>query len=174
MSDFNKWFDSKLEVGSFPFMNNGRFEPKEYDYVINVSDEFYIEHYMPIITVGVNYHWFPMNEAKKDAGLNSIYAAMVILHLAESKNKRVYLHCHAGVNRSPTIAAAYYYMRTGEHQQKDTNTYANRLLAMCARCYLPPKSEMEKFLSLLGDRLNKNGMNGGMLDKIKLQTINNF
>lgn len=174
MSNFKQWFETKLEVGSFPFINNDRFNPNEYDYVINVSDEFYPEHYMPIISVGVNYHWFPMNEVKRDVGLNSIYGAMVILYLAESKNKRVYLHCHAGVNRSPTVAAAYYYMRNGEQQQKDTNTYANRLLAMCARCYLPPKIEMEIFLFLLGEKLNKNGMNGGMLDGIKLKSINNF
>lgn len=169
---FKDWFKNKLEVGAYPYINNTIFNSGNYDIVINVSDEFY-----PIYQLNNNF-WFPMNEAKKDVGLNSIYGAMVILFNAEMKNKRVYLHCHAGVNRSRAIHASYFYLRTGKQLEIDTNGYINRLCAMSARGYLPPKAEMEKFLSLLGKYLEgdlqKNQMMGGMLDTIKLETINNF
>lgn len=169
---FKDWYDRKLKVGAFPYVNNQNFNSDDYDVIINVSDEFYPSHKIN------NNFWFPMNEAKKDIGLNSIYGAMVILHFAEKNNMRVYLHCHAGVNRSKVIQACYFYMRTGKQLEVETNGYINRLCAMCNRGYLPPKAETEKFLSLLGKYLNgnlqKNELMGGMLDLIKIETINNF
>ena len=174
--NFKDWFYKKLEVNSFPFMNNEHVNAFEYDYVINVSDEFYLEHHFPFQVAGCKTFWFPMNECKRDIGLNSIYGALNILWLAEQDNKCVYLHCHAGVNRSQAVRAAYYYMRTGEHFEPEIkrNGYLNSLLAMCNRGYLPPKSELEKFLTQLGKHLQSNDMMGGLLDQIKLDTINNF
>jgi hypothetical protein len=169
---FKNWFKNQLIVGAYPFINNTNFKKEMYDIIINVSDEFYPKYELS------DYFWFPMNEAKKDVGLNSIYGSMVILFGAEMNNDTVYLHCHAGVNRSKVIQACYFYMRTGNQLEVDSNGYVNRLCAMCARGYLPPKAEMEKFLSLLGkylqSDLQKNEMMGGMLDTIKLETINNF
>jgi hypothetical protein len=170
---FKNWFYKKLVVGGFPFINtNQGFTLNDFDVVINVSDEYYPQHQ-------INAFWFPMNEAKKDVGLNSIYGAMVILFDAEKNNKRVYLHCHAGVNRSRAIQAAYYYLRTGEQLKAETSSGAiNRLCAMSNRGYLPPKNEMEHFLCTLNKYLQgeiqKNEMMAGMLDQIKLDTIKNF
>ena len=171
---FIEWFNRKLMVGAFPYTQNEHINAFDYDYIINVSDEYYSEHHLPLIVAGCKTFWFPMNEAKRDVGLNSIYGAMNILHIAEKENKRVYLHCHAGVNRSRVVQAAYYFMRTGKQLEVDTNGYINRLLANCGRGYLPPKAEMEGFLQQLNSRLDANKVCGGMLDRIKIDNINNF
>lgn len=174
---FKEWFEKKLIVGAFPYTQNEQFSGVDYDIVINVSDEFYHKYHNHLINmVGIENFWFPMNECRKDVGLNSIYAAMVILHEAEISSKRVYLHCHAGINRSRAVQAAYHYMRTGEHYEPEIkrNSYLNSLLAMCHRGYLPPKVEMEKFLTELSTQLKETGMEGGLLDHCKIETIRNF
>jgi protein-tyrosine phosphatase len=171
--EFQKWFDEKLVIGAFPIINNEFYNSKNYDYVINVSDEYY-KNIASDIRDGnheINTFWFPMNEAKKDVGLNSIYGAMVILLEAETLNKKVYLHCHAGVNRSRCVQAAYYFMRTGKQLEIETNGYINRFVAMCSRGYLPPKIESENFLIELGKQLDSIKMMGGILDHCKLETI---
>lgn len=171
---FKEWFKNKVTVGAFPFMNNEHLNAFDYDYVINVSDEYYHEHHIPLVIANCKTFWFPMNECRKDVGLNSIYGAMCILWLAEKENKHVYLHCHAGINRSRCVHAAYFYLRTGKQMEVDNNGYINRLCAMCARGYLPPKTEMERFLTELGKELEAKNMQGGLLDQVKLATINNF
>jgi hypothetical protein len=171
---FKDWFERKLTVGSFPFMNNEHINAFDYDYVINVSDEFHPEHHIPLIVAGCKTFWFPMNECRRDIGLNSIYGALCILWLAEKENKHVYLHCHAGVNRSQCVKAAYYYMRTGEQFVSERISHINMMVASCNRGYLPPKAEMEKFLTMLGKQLEAGNMMGGLLDECKIETINNF
>lgn len=193
---FQEWFTKKLNVGRFPSLQWIK-EHSYYDILINVSDEPYppeisvdipkkptfikvpvpnspqvtIKHTEPQTPI---FHWFPMNEMKKDMGLNAIYGACVILYYAEMKNKTVFLHCHGGANRSPTVQQAYYYMRKGEHLKDDSKTYVNRLVTNCTRGYLPPKAEMEKFLNALGKALKTGNSMGGQLCKIKIDTISNF
>lgn len=184
---FKEWFETKLTVGSYPYINNSRFESKEFDYCINVSDEFYVNIDASINELGCKTHWFPMNECKKDNGLNSIYGAMVILLHAERNNKRVYLHCHAGIHRSQLVKCAYYYMRTGQHLDNKFGSFINQLIADCTRGYLPPKNETESFLSYLGEKLKNETFNvntdskilivssfGGTLDDCKINSIRNF
>jgi len=165
MINFSQFFDKNLTVGGFPHTVNKKFDYIDYDIVINVSDEWLPCNYP-------NVYWFPMNECKKDIGLNSIYGAMVILRYAERSNLTAYLHCHAGVNRSNIVACSYYYMRTGKHLDTIVNERDNMLLKACSRGYLPPIVEMEKFLSVLSKKL-KNYTNSGQLDICKL-SINNF
>jgi len=182
MSKFKEWFETKLIVGAFPHEDNRQFRAADYDYVINVSDEYYPTHQSWLSSNVENLFWFPMNEAKKDIGLNSIYGAMVILFQAEKTNSKVYLHCHAGVNRSQTVRAAYYYMRTGSHIKEEAKGViilkSNQLFWNCSKGYLPSLAEMEKFLNGIGIKLNsdlqKRKLMGGMLDDIKINSINNF
>ena len=170
MKKFKDWFDSKLIVGAFPYKVNKQFDPHGIDIVINVSDEWYVEYENLLIEAFVRTYWFPMNECKRDIGLNSIYGAMHILRFAERRNLTVYLHCHAGVNRSQIIRAAYYYMRTGKQLQIDRSIgFENMLVASCARGYLPPKAEMQRFLNGLTVE-----MQGGKLDSAKIEAIHNF
>lgn len=178
------WIDRNL-VGIFPhsdikdrkktILRND--DMASYDYVVNVSDEHH-----PAVELklrNARTFWFPMNEKKRDIGLNSIYGAMIILHQAEQENRKVYLHCHSGRNRSRIVQACYFYMRTGRHiydPSKDENgkedgKYINRLHRACLRGYLPPLAEMEEFLRNIAGKLGE--MKGGNLDKCK-ETINNF
>lgn len=166
------WFEEKLTVGGFPDEN---FDPKQYDYQINVSDEFYPEIDAKIRKAGCQTFWFPMNEVKKDIGFNSIYGACTILHQAEQENARVYLHCHAGVNRSRIVWAAYYFMRNSKHLEDTTRSgNLNMLIRSCNKGYLPVKDEMENFLLTLNAMLDCNNMQGGLLDNCKIETITNF
>ena len=166
---FKEWFEKDLIVSMFP---DADFHYGNYDCIINVSDEYKPECAMLASVNNCRYFWFPINERKRDVGLNSIYGACCILHLAESGKSKVYLHCHAGVNRSQAVRAAYHYLRTGKHHNYEYGGFINPLLAMCGRGYLPPKAEMEEFLSELSKQLRQNKYMG--LDMIKIETIKNF
>lgn len=167
---FETWFHSKLDVHSFPKINNMFFNPRRYQYVINVSDEYYPVIDEDILEKGIRTFWFPMNEAKSDAGLNSIYGAMVILYQAYENDAAVYLHCHAGSNRSPVVQAAFYYMMTYTHYEDFNSGFINMLARMCARGFLPELHKMEKFLICLREQLDKfkGEPMGGTLDNCKI------
>lgn len=184
---FKEWFDKNLVVGAFPIMNNPQFDPKEWDYCINVSDEHYFNIEEIINEKGCKTYWFPMNECRKDNGVNSIYGAMIILYYAEQNNKRVYLHCHAGIHRSQLVRCCYYFLRTGHQLDNNWSSFINQLLADCTRGYLPPKSEMEDLLSHLGQKIKDLKFNldlsnkllivsdfGGLLDDCKIHAVRNF
>ena len=170
---FKEWFDNNLEVSPYPTERSIMFrDMNKYEVFINVSCENYTLDMIEAMNgYGQLYFWFPMNEAKRDIGLNSIFGAISVLFDCELKRKKVYLHCHAGVNRSPIVAESYHYLRTGKHlykkevidpsieamfvysdEQKEENrhnikiNYPNRLYAACLRGYLPPLAEYEKFL----------------------------
>lgn len=172
MKKFKDWFDQNLLVGPYPKeIINVDFA--KIDVVINVSDSYFPQtiDFLKSKNQQIETHWFPMNEAKKDIGLNSIFGALIIMHFAELANKRVYLHCHAGVNRSPTVSAAYYFLRTGsQYDDPKKSGYMNRLIANCHRGYLPPKHEMESFLNALSKKLSWNEIPS--LDILKLELIN--
>lgn len=160
MMKFEEWFKNKLGVGPMPTR-----EITE-DIVINVSDEYMV------YDVNSGLFWFPMNECRKDIGLNSIYGAIHVLFRAYQADKTVYLHCHAGVNRSQTVRCAFHYAVTGRHVMEEWNVFANVLLRNCAYGYLPPRVEMEAFLGKLGGHLVQG--TAVSLDKLKLDTIHNF
>ena len=155
MGNFKEWFSKKLIVGGFPYKVNSNFSNEGIDVVINVSDEWYIDIENQLQETFIKTYWFPMNECKRDIGLNSIYGAMCILKRAEDRNLTVYLHCHARVNRSRIVQAAYYFMRAGHQLEMDRNGFQNMMLAACGRGYLPPKAEMESFLGKVAS-LTKN------------------
>ena len=173
---FKEWFENKLTVGAYPYMNNQWFKASDYDFCINVSDEFYFNYDKQIRDARCNTFWFPMNECRKDNGLNCIYGAMVILFNAEKEGKRVYLHCHAGIHRSQLVRCCYYFLRTGQQLDNNWSSFINQLLADCERGYLPPKSETEDFLNYLGIQLkNFKGIPmGGILDDCKIHAVRNF
>lgn len=184
---FKEWFDKKLVVGAYPIMNNPHFDPNEWDYCINVSDEHYFNIEEVINEKGCKTYWFPMNERRKDNGVNSIYGSMIILYYAEQNKKRVYLHCHAGIHRSQLVRCCYYFLRTGQQLDNHWSSFINQLLADCTRGYLPPKAEMEDLLSRLGQKIKDIKFNldlsnkllivsdfGGLLDDCKIHAVRNF
>lgn len=178
-NNFNKWFIDKLQVKRFPLPGEiSKMLPG--GHIINVSDEYIHYNANAALAQGIYHHWFPLNECTGHMGLNSLFAAMCVLHEAESKDLPVVLHCHAGANRSPTVAAAYYYLRTGHHLEQcykpgtrlivlkelngttlqfderlstENEPIPNMLLSNCQQSLLPPLPQMEKFLNLLGTYL---------------------
>lgn len=177
MKKFEDWFSQNLTIGSFPIVVNNNYSLGDFDVAVNVSDEWYNTIDMELTDIyGLKTFWFPMNECKRDIGLNSIFGAMCILWSCEKRGRNVLLYCHAGVNRSQAVGDAYYFMRTGKHRETNNSGFINQLVAMCSRGYLPPKAEMEKFLTLLWTKLidEKRNSYGGILDSIKLSSINNF
>jgi len=171
--NFKDWFENKLTVGTFPFNVNKEFSPSDYKYVINMSDEFYPEIEQQLRNDECKTYWFPMNERRRDIGLNSIYGAMIIMWQAEKIGASVYLHCHSGRNRSQLTKACYHFMRVGKQLEQGNEKYINRLHRASTRGYLPPMAEIEGFLMNISDSIG-HGIKGGTLDECKIGTINNF
>ncbi len=189
LSSSLEWFKRNLYVGSYPLpmeiLNS------EFDYIINVSDEYIRYCHDAAMQKGIKYFWFPMNE-HAEIGLNSIYGALQILHEAEELDKKVLLHCHAGANRSPTVADAYYYMRGRKHfirridadlerdlnimfgRPADHKSELNMLLVNCARGYLPAIDKMEQLLIGFEAIFQKDicDRQGG-LDRLKFEMLKN-
>lgn len=115
--EFKEWFAASVKVGAYP--NPRQLDPGQelsgFEVFVNVSDEYSPEIAAQLAAVGKQSHWFPLGEAW-GLSLSSIYGALYILREAEKRQQRVYLHCHAGVNRSQTVADCYYFMRSGEHR----------------------------------------------------------
>lgn len=175
--NFKEWFEKKLLVGAFPSKLDLNEKYSDVDIIINMSDEFYFDYVMELQKTKSHF-WFPMNEIKKDVGLNSIFGAMNVLYEAEKRNKKVLVHCHSGRNRSRTVLACYYYMRSGEHLKDGDEKYINRMYRNSVRGYLPPMREFETFLKRIHDCLKEdrefNNNSGGMLDVCKIDSIDNF
>ena len=171
--EFKRWFNKKLEIGSYPFTQNSSYDKKKYDVCINMSDEWYPDIDLKIREITERVYWFPMNEVKSDVGINSLYGAMNILYNAFKNNQKVYLHCHAGINRSQATGDAFWFMMMNKHRETNKgNGFINRLMRMCGYNYLPPKNEVENFLKNLKEILDSNlEYMGGQLDTIKNSNI---
>lgn len=169
MGKFKEWFDNNLIVGRMPNVDQyTQLQKAGIKTIINVSDEWNIQMSLCAEAEGIRYFYFPMNEFSNnyDIGLNSIYGALQVLFNCEKSNSKVYLHCAAGANRSPTVQKAYYYMRTKFHYKDtpvvidpdiakmfgttDVNHLSefsnNRLIENIRMGYLPAKHKMETFL----------------------------
>jgi len=165
---FKKWFNKKLEINAFPYRQNHFYGEKKYDICINMSDEWYFDTDQKIKETTNDIFWFPMNEAKSDTGINSLYGAMIILYNAYKENKKVYLHCHAGINRSQATADAFWFMMLGTQRETHTNGFINQLTKMSGYGYLPEKIKVENFLLNIKKVLDSDIILGGQLDKLKI------
>jgi len=195
MRNFLDWFNTKLSVERYPLPTQLMENKNDIDYVINVSDE-YIEPCLRSCELArIRYFWFPLSEITP-MGLNSIYGALQILWIAESQNKKVLLHCHAGANRSVTVAECYYYLRTKTYLKRKNNPKLDKdILDMFIfdseqekietekrfknsrvqdnidNMVLPSKNILEKFLKECAIKFeNYQIASGGNLDKIKIDS----
>jgi len=162
---------NNITISGFPYLVNENFDNSLYDIVINVSDEYYEIFDFAICQEGAKSFWFPMNECKSDIGLNSIYGALIVLYEAHKNNKRVYLHCRAGVFRSWLVYCCFYYMINGSHLETFYDNYINQLYYACSRKYLPDITKIQLFLTDLKNTIDISKSLGGKLDTLK---INNF
>lgn len=162
---FKEWFTQRLTVSRYPTPKE--IEGSDFDVFINVSDEYIPSCYSSAKKSGKDYHWFPMNECTNDMGLNSIFAALQILIEAEKNNKKVYLHCHAGVNISPTVKECYYLIRTGNFMETENS----RLKSNIENGNLPAINKLKVFLKLAGESFEReDSYRGGVLDECKLKS----
>ena len=74
---FSEWFDNKVVIGRYPLPDE--IKKSDYQYIINVSDEYISYCHNAAIESGKKYFWFPLNECGSDMGLNSIYGALQIV-----------------------------------------------------------------------------------------------
>src|ERR1035437_7396273 len=179
MGDFTNWFNTKLKVACYPMPTE--ITNSDYEYYINVSDEYIPSCAIAAMQSSKQYFWFPMNEVSGDMGLDSLYAALQILWIAEEQNAKVYLHCHAGANRSPTVADAYFFLRTKKHRGRkevdgikinfgmdkveENQSINNRLLENIENGNLPAKKILERFFGKCETAFGKEiASKGGMLD----------
>lgn len=196
---FKDWFINNLKVSRYPLPAEIR--SSRPDVVINVSDEHIEVNQNVCMELGVRYYWFPITETGSNMGLNSIYAALQILWISEVNNRNVLLHCHAGANRSVTVAQSYYYMRTKTHLvEKDSDLFSmddyarmfnldtpealedfkkvlkrNRVQNNQDSGHLPAKFNYESFLKHCELEFSSYQVaSGGKLDSLKLMTNNNY
>ncbi len=141
---------------------------KDYEIVINVSDECYIAMAAKIQLLGKQHYWFPMGESGPDMGRNSIYGALYVMYQAYIRSNTVLLHCHAGANRSPVVQACFHFMMTGEHikeERKNGLIYNGNMLYHNAGKHLPTMEGLEKWLTKCKFAFdNPDSFIGGMFD----------
>lgn len=165
------WINSSLKISCYPtltdFSKIGMYG--QYDVVINVSDEFHFDYSSAVRGTGKDYYWFPMGEMSSDMGMSSLFGSLVVLYKAFNGGKKVILHCHAGSNRSPTVANAFIFMMTMEHRDVETwrsngvRKY-NRLIQN-ATIHLPDIEILEKWLLFCKETMdNEEKFIGGMYD----------
>ena len=172
----NDFIDNNITVSRFPVSKEIEGIYKDYNVIINVSDEFYLGMSEKIMKEGKLNYYFPMGECGDSMGLNSMFGALQVLYQVYTWNPewKALIHCQAGLNRSPTIKSAFYYMMVGEHEEiskiKNDRWY-NRLIDNCEQEYLPPIEKTKLFLSKCKEAFdNSEKFLGGMFDWVMLES----
>lgn len=96
----------KIDIGSHPTANSvfpiREGELDKYNVFLNVSDD--VPYMMTAET-----HWFPINEFGYWT-YQPFYWLVRLMDKAVKENNNIYLHCHAGMHRSPMMG--YLYLRS--------------------------------------------------------------
>lgn len=136
---FEDWFNTKFNVSNVDITNHLH----STDIVINVSDEYSLDHHRACKSRAIDYFWFPLVEKHQNSA--NILAALQILKDAEKKNRKVLIHCRSGRNRSVSIKQAYYYYRTGDFIKESINKQDRLNENMCNGTFPP----IRKFLTMI-------------------------
>ena len=162
MSSYKQWAAADLCVGPYP--NHTDLDAggplSDFDVFINVSDEYRPAHELQLNTLEKASHWFPMGEQRGTMPLASIFATRVILRFCETHQLRVYVHCHAGINRSQTVVDCYHYLREEGLSHRGLQSFQrphrgenlNALQFNCRYGVLPPLDETERWLLRVGEQ----------------------
>jgi hypothetical protein len=174
--DFKTWFSECVKVGGLPnpmdLDPNGPLADREV--FINVCDVYDGSTVRQLDALGARCHWFPLGEV---VGLcvGSIYGALNVLFSAYARDRSVYLHCAAGINRSQTVADCFYFMMSGEHRPRPAHwrhigtleQTGVMLKRNCERGKLQPLPLMEAWLQELGKTISC--ISGGELDGTRMK-----
>jgi len=109
-----------IEIGSHPVAGttNGGTTISDYDVVLNVSDDPpYGDDRNSFEKHKTTINWFPINEFGYWT-YQVLYWAARLFDAAMDEKKNVYVHCHAGMHRSPLIT--YLYVRSLGHTVDET------------------------------------------------------
>jgi len=171
--DIQTWLAEKLKVTRYPVLTEITApEGKWKDYVVflNVSDEFYMDYVLELSKTGRQHFWFPMGECETDMGLSSLFGALQVLYNCWERDMSVLLHCHAGINRSPTTLAAFFFMMTGKHIEEQYSPggkiliRSNMLIPNCGK-HLPSIEKMDLWLTACKKAFDEpHRFLGGMFD----------
>jgi len=139
--------------------------------IVNVSDLFYLGNSEKIMREGKLNYYFPMGESGSSMGMNSMFGALHVIYNIHKWNPewKILLHCQAGMNRSPTIKAAFYFMMLSEHEDgaksKLGGHISNQLVWNCEEGHLPEIKKTEGFLRKCKEAFdNDHKFLGGMFD----------
>lgn len=100
-----KYFDVSRNPAEHPFYKNPEFVKEKHFAVINVSDTPCLT--FDYMAAGVPSYWVPIQEVWH-WGYSPFYVAAKVLDLKLSKKdeRPILIHCHAGANRSASVAHA--------------------------------------------------------------------
>lgn len=115
--DCNEIIEAHLWVGRFIQPEHMAFLRRlKIDAIVNLQSEHdFVQYQIPIekllqlfAVAGIEFRHIPVMDFNQDALSDNLPRAVHVLEdLLRPKDAKVYLHCTAGINRGPTLAAAY-------------------------------------------------------------------
>ena len=110
-----QFLNTQVFVGMSPSVEHNVYKLEEFEVIINVSDAPFLtfepkEH----LHKNVQVLWFPIQETC-EWPLATLDAIVQALQWAHVNHKKVYIHCEAGANRSPTCVNLWHQIFTPTH-----------------------------------------------------------
>ena len=143
---------AKISARCFPTiadLNNPWIFPKDVAVVVNVSQRYDEAIANKLMSRGVEYYHFPLDEEVNDIGWENIKKAVKILLKFDKEDKRMVVHCDFGQHRSRLVVEALYFAMFGEHFIDEYKGYDNHLIYNCCSGHLPSLTEVETYLITL-------------------------
>ena len=152
MKLFFDWINLNLTVSAHP-LNRSMKDAwwNDFDLIINVSDQIDHRFQSELASHRKSGYWLPMGESF-GIPLENVFGALSILWYAEKNNRKVFIHCVAGRNRSIMVLDCYYFLRNGKHRADNSKDVlygknkSNKLITNINDNQLPGIYRMEHFL----------------------------
>lgn len=137
---------AKISARCFPTiadLNNPWIFPKDVAVVVNVSQRYDEAIANKLMSRGVEYYHFPLDEEVNDIGWENIKKAVKTLLKFDKEDKRMVVHCDYGQHRSRLVVEAFHYAKFGKHLIDTYKGYDNHLIYNCCSDHLPNIAEVE-------------------------------
>lgn len=113
----------KIFIGCDPLDGMTNETAKSYDAIVNVSCSE-CAYFSPAFA-GQKMHWTPVNEMGQWS-LAAFYYVKKVLDYHYERGDKVYLHCHAGAYRSPTMAIMWLVSRGHSYEEAKSMEFRNK------------------------------------------------